>query len=148
MRVVLQRVKSAQVSVDQEVVGEIGPGLVLLVGAAQDDDSETVRKMAYKCLNMRIFEDEQGKFNFSCLKKGYDVMVVSQFTLLADTRKGHRPSFSSACEPARAEKLYEEFIEACASEGLKVAHGKFGARMLVQINNWGPVTIVVDSDKI
>lgn len=148
MRVVLQRVKSARVSVDDKEIGKIGPGLVLLVGAAQGDTSEDVRKMAYKCLNMRIFEDDNGKFNYSCLKKGYDVMVVSQFTLLAETRKGHRPSFSGACEPGRAEALYQEFITACESEDINVASGEFGARMLVEINNWGPVTIIVDSKTI
>jgi D-tyrosyl-tRNA(Tyr) deacylase len=148
MRVVLQRVKSARVSVDDKEIGKIGPGLVLLVGAAEGDTSQDVRKLAYKCLNMRIFEDQYGKFNYSCLKQGYDVMVVSQFTLLADTRKGHRPSFSDACEPQQAEELYEEFIEACESEDVNVARGEFSARMLVEINNWGPVTIIVDSKTI
>ena len=148
MRVVLQRVKSARVSVDDKEIGKIGPGLVLLVGAAEGDTSRDVRKLAYKCLNMRIFEDQHGKFIYSCLKQGYDVMVVSQFTLLADTRKGHRPSFSDACEPQKAEELYEEFIEACESEDINVARGEFGARMLVEINNWGPVTIIVDSKTI
>ena len=145
MRVVLQRVKNASVSVDNEVVGQIDRGLVLLIGAAEGDTLEDVRKMAYKCLNMRIFEDEQGKFNYSCLKLNYDVLVVSQFTLLADTRKGHRPSFSDALEPEQAEQFYMEFIKACRSEGLKVESGVFGARMLVSINNWGPVTIILDS---
>ena len=145
MRVVLQRVKNASVSVDNEVVGQIDRGLVLLIGAAEGDTLEDVRKMAYKCLNMRIFEDEQGKFNYSCLKLNYDVLVVSQFTLLADTCKGHRPSFSDALEPDQAEQFYMEFIKACQSEGLKVESGVFGARMLVNINNWGPVTIILDS---
>ena len=141
----MQRVKSARVSVDNRIIGEIGPGLVLLIGAAQGDTSNDVRKMAYKCLNMRIFEDEAGKMNLSCLKLGYDVLVVSQFTLIADTRKGHRPSFSEALEPQRAEELYHEFVSACRAEELNVAEGQFGARMLVETNNWGPVTIIVDS---
>ncbi|NIP44626.1 MAG: D-tyrosyl-tRNA(Tyr) deacylase [candidate division Zixibacteria bacterium] len=145
MRVVVQRVKNARVSVENRIIGEIGPGLVLLVGAAEGDTSEDVRKMAYKCLNMRIFEDKAGKMNLSCLKLGYDVLIISQFTLIADTRKGHRPSFSGALEPEQAEKLYHEFVEACRAEGLKVAEGEFGAHMLVEINNWGPVTIIVDS---
>jgi D-tyrosyl-tRNA(Tyr) deacylase len=145
MRVVVQRVKSARVSVENRIIGEIGPGLVLLVGAAEGDTSEDVRKVAYKCLNMRIFEDKEGKMNLACLKLGCDVMVISQFTLIADTRKGHRPSFSGALEPEQAEKLYHEFVEACRAEGLKVAEGEFGAHMLVEINNWGPVTIIVDS---
>jgi D-tyrosyl-tRNA(Tyr) deacylase len=145
MRVVLQRVKSANVSVENEIIGEIGPGIVLLIGAADGDTSEDVRKMAYKCLNMRIFEDQAGKMNLSCLKLGYDVLVISQFTLIADTRKGHRPSFSEAMEPQKAEELYHEFVEACRAEDLNVAEGEFGAHMLVQINNWGPVTIILDS---
>jgi D-tyrosyl-tRNA(Tyr) deacylase len=148
MRVVVQRVKSARVSSDSDILGEIGPGLVILLGAAKGDSLEDVRKMAYKCLNMRIFEDQQGKLNLSCLKLGYDVLVVSQFTLLADTSKGHRPSFTDALEPDKAEEYYRAFIEACRNEGLKVAEGEFGARMLVQINNWGPVTIIVDSKAV
>lgn len=145
MRVVLQRVKNASVSVDDKIVGQIGRGLVLLVGAAEGDTPDDVRRMAYKCLNMRIFEDEQGKFNYSCLKLNYEVLIVSQFTLLADTAKGHRPSFSGALEPGQAQQFYEDFIAACRSEGLKVESGVFGARMLVDINNWGPVTIILDS---
>jgi len=145
MRVVVQRVKSARVSSEKEILGEIGPGLVVLLGAASDDNLDDVRKMAYKCLNMRIFEDNNGKLNLSCLDLGYDIMVISQFTLLADTRKGHRPSFTGAMQPEGARELYKAFITACKSEGLKVAEGEFGARMLVEINNWGPVTIIVDS---
>jgi D-aminoacyl-tRNA deacylase len=146
MRVVVQRVKNARVSTDSGLLGEIGPGLVILVGAAHQDDVGVAEKMAYKCLNMRIFEDSEGKMNLSCLKLGYDLMVVSQFTLLADTNKGHRPSFNGAMEPEKAQKLYQKFIEACRKEGPKVVEGKFGARMLVEINNWGPVTIVLDSN--
>ena len=145
MKAVVQRVKSAKVSVENKIVGEIGPGLVILIGAAKGDTSEDIHKMAYKCLNMRIFEDEAGKLNLSCLKLGYEVLAVSQFTLVADTHKGHRPSFSEALEPEQAEKLYHEFVEACRHEGLAVAEGRFGARMLVEINNWGPVTIILDS---
>lgn len=145
MKVVIQRVTSARVSVEKRIVGEIGPGLVILIGAAKGDTSEDVRKMAYKCVNMRIFEDSDGKMNLSCLDLGYDILAVSQFTLVGDTRKGHRPSFSGALEPVEAEKLYHEFVEACRREDLKVAEGQFGAHMLVEINNWGPVTIIVDS---
>jgi len=145
MRVVLQRVKNASVSVEDQIVGQIDRGLVLLIGAAAGDTLDDVRKMAYKCLNMRIFEDKQGKLNYSCLKLGYQVLVVSQFTLLADTGKGHRPSFSDAMDPDQAEEFYQEFIRACQSEGLKVESGVFGARMLVNIGNWGPVTIILDS---
>jgi D-tyrosyl-tRNA(Tyr) deacylase len=145
MKVVVQRVKSARVSVEKKIVGEIGPGLVILIGAAQGDTGDDVRKMAYKCVNMRIFEDDAGKMNLSCLDLEYEILAVSQFTLVADTRKGHRPSFSGALEPEQAEILYHEFVEACRREGLKVAEGEFGAHMLVEINNWGPVTIILDS---
>jgi len=116
-----------------------------LIGAGHDDDVSDAEKMAYKCLNMRIFEDSEGKMNLSCLKLDYDILVVSQFTLMADTHKGHRPSFNGAMEPERAQELYNKFIEACRKESVKVVEGKFGARMLVEINNWGPVTIVIDS---
>jgi D-tyrosyl-tRNA(Tyr) deacylase len=145
MKVVVQRVKSARVLVENRIVGEIGPGLAVLIGAAKGDTGDDARKMAYKCVNMRIFEDDAGKMNLSCLDLGYDILAVSQFTLVADTRKGHRPSFSGALEPGQAEKLYHLFVEACRREGLKVAEGEFGAHMLVEINNWGPVTIIVDS---
>lgn len=141
----MQRVKNARVTVDDRVTGEIGPGLVVLLGAADGDSEADARKMAYKCVNMRIFEDQRGRMNLSCLNLGYEILAVSQFTLVADTKKGHRPSFSQAMEPEKAEQLYREFVHAVKSEGVNVAEGEFGAHMMVEIKNWGPVTIILDS---
>jgi len=145
MKVVLQRVNSASVEVDGKITGEIGKGLLLLIGAGQDDSEDDVRLMADKCLNLRIFEDDDGKMNFSCLKLEYEVLVVSQFTLQADTRKGRRPSFGDAMEPAEAERLYELFVELCRNSELKTETGIFGAKMKVRLENSGPVTIILDS---
>ncbi len=145
MKVVLQRVNSASVEVDGRIVGEIGRGLVLLVGAGREDAEEDVRLLADKSLNLRIFEDDEGKMNLSCLKLEYDVLVVSQFTLQADTRKGRRPSFGDAMDPAEAERLYELFVELCENTGLRTETGVFGARMNVRLENAGPVTIILDS---
>ena len=145
MKVVLQRVDSASVEVDGKIVGEIGKGLLLLIGAGHDDTEDDVRLMADKSLNLRIFEDENGKMNLSCLKMEYDVLVVSQFTLQADTRKGRRPSFGEAMEPSKAERLYGLFVELCKNSGLKTETGIFGAKMIVRLENAGPVTIILDS---
>jgi D-tyrosyl-tRNA(Tyr) deacylase len=145
MKVVLQRVDRASVTVDEKIVGEIGKGLLLLVGAGHDDTDDDVRFLADKCMNLRIFEDEQGKMNLSCVNLEYDVLVVSQFTLQADCRKGRRPSFTDAMEPVQAEKLCDRFAELCRAEGVKVETGVFGAKMSVELVNWGPVTIVLDS---
>lgn len=145
MKVVLQRVNSASVQVNGEIVGEIGKGLLLLIGASKDDTEEDVRLMADKSLNLRIFEDDDGKMNLSCLKLEYDVLVVSQFTLQADTRKGRRPSFGDAMDPAEAERLYDLFVELCRNTGLRTETGRFGARMNVRLENAGPVTIILDS---
>jgi D-tyrosyl-tRNA(Tyr) deacylase len=145
MKVVLQRVNRASVEADGEIVGEIGKGLLLLVGAGADDVEADVKLMADKSLHLRIFEDVAGKMNLSCLDLGYDVLVVSQFTLQADCRRGRRPSFTQAMEPVQAEKLYELFIKQCKAEGIKVESGVFGARMNVALENWGPVTIIFDS---
>jgi len=145
MRVCLQRVKEAKVTVEGEVAGEIGPGLVLLVGFCDGDDEPLLEPMAQKIANLRIFEDESDKMNLSLADLGYAVLVVSQFTLYADTRKGRRPSFTGALEPVAAEKLYLRMVETFRSMGVPVATGRFGAKMLVEIDNWGPVTIVIDS---
>lgn len=145
MKVVLQRVNRASVEVDGKIVGEIGKGLLLLIGAGADDVEVDVKLMADKSLNLRIFEDATGKMNLSCLDLGYDVLVVSQFTLQADCRRGRRPSFTQAMEPVQAEKLYELFINQCKAEGIRVESGVFGARMNVALENWGPVTIILDS---
>jgi D-tyrosyl-tRNA(Tyr) deacylase len=145
MRVVLQRVNRASVEVDGRIVGEIGKGLLLLVGAGKEDGEGDVKLMADKSLNLRIFEDDDGKMNLSCLDLGYDLLVVSQFTLQADCRKGRRPSFTEALEPVRAEQLFDLFVKLCKSTGLKTETGIFGARMNVTLVNWGPVTIILDS---
>lgn len=145
MRVILQRVKEAKVTVEDKIVGEIQKGMLLLVGAKIGDTEEDVKYLADKCVNLRIFEDQDQKMNLSANDVGAEVLVVSQFTLYADTRKGRRPSFTDALEPALAEKLYLKFIDEIKAKGLKTECGIFGAKMLVQIFNWGPVTFILDS---
>ena len=145
MRVVLQRVKEAKVTVEGKVVGEIGRGLVLLLGAKTGDAEKDVDFLVDKCVNLRIFEDAEQKMNLSVLDVKGEVLVVSQFTLYGDTRKGRRPSFTGALEPQQAEKLYLKFIEQIKARGLKAETGIFGAKMLVDISNWGPVTFILES---
>ncbi len=145
MKVVLQRVNRASVEVEGEVVGEIGRGLLLLVGAGKNNTENDVKLMADKSLNLRIFEDDAGKMNLSCLDLGLEVLVVSQFTLQADCRKGRRPSFTDAMEPVQAEQYCDLFVELCRATGVKTETGVFGAKMNVGLENWGPVTIVLDS---
>ena len=145
MRVILQRVKGAKVTVEDKVVGQIQKGIVLLVGAKIGDTEEDAKYLADKCVNLRIFEDQDQKMNLSAKDVGAEVLVVSQFTLYADTRKGRRPSFTNALEPALAEKLYLKFIDEIKASGLKTECGVFGAKMLVEIFNWGPVTFILDS---
>lgn len=145
MRVVLQRVKEAKVTVEGKVVGQIQRGLVLLVGAKTGDTEEDLRYLADKCVNLRIFEDNEQKMNLSALDVKAEVLVVSQFTLYGDTRKGRRPSFTDALEPQEAERLYRKFIDQIKATGLKTESGVFGAKMLVEISNWGPVTFILES---
>lgn len=145
MRVVLQRVKEAKVKIEGEVVGQIQRGLVLLVGAKTGDTKEDVRYLVDKCVNLRIFEDEEQKMNLSALDVEAEVLVISQFTLYGNTNKGRRPSFTDALEPHQAEKLYHKFIEQIKATGLKTESGVFGAKMLVEIFNWGPVTFILES---
>jgi D-aminoacyl-tRNA deacylase len=145
MRAVVQRVREGRVRVNDRAVAEIGPGLSILLGVAEDDDEETARRLAGKAARLRIFENEEGKFDKSVLDTGGAALVVSQFTLIADTAKGNRPSFTHAARPERAEPLYNAFCAALESEGIEVARGSFGARMLVEIANDGPVTIVLES---
>lgn len=145
MRVILQRVKEAKVTVGDSVVGQIQKGIVLLVGAKIGDTEEDAKYLADKCVNLRIFEDQEQKMNLSAKDVGAEVLVVSQFTLYGDTSKGRRPSFTNALEPALAEKLYLKFINEIKASGLKTESGVFGAKMLVQIFNWGPVTFILDS---
>jgi D-tyrosyl-tRNA(Tyr) deacylase len=144
VRVVCQRVTEARVRVGGEIRGEIGPGLVALVGIARGDDFATVRRLAAKVVRLRVFEDEDGRFDRSVLDIGGSVLSVSQFTLIADTSKGNRPSFTAAAPPDEAEPLWEEFSAALETEGATVARGVFGARMDVELVNAGPVTIVLD----
>lgn len=148
MRVVVQRVIRASVSVDGAVVGEIGAGLLLLVGVAESDDAVTADRLAGKIAEMRIFADDAGRFELSLLDAGGAALVVSQFTLLADVRKGRRPSFVAAAAPEIAEPVVEAFCSALRSRGIAVATGRFGAKMLVDSVNDGPVTIIVDSDDL
>ena len=145
MRVVLQRVKQASVTVEDKVVGQIQKGIVLLVGAKSGDTDQDVEYLVDKCVNLRIFEDQDQKMNLSAKDVGAEVLVISQFTLYADIKKGRRPSFTDALEPALAEKLYLTFIADIESKGLRTEKGIFGAKMLVEIHNWGPVTLVLDS---
>ena len=145
MKALLQRVTHASVSIGGEVVGKIGAGLVVLVGVAAGDTENDARLLAQKTVNLRIFADPSGKFNLSALDVKGELLLVSQFTLLADTRKGRRPSFTGAAPPELAEKLFEHFVAECRTTGLKVETGRFQQHMLVEIHNDGPVTIMLDS---
>ncbi len=145
MKALLQRVSRASVSVNGEVVGSIGRGLVIFVGVAGGDTEKDARYLAQKSAELRIFADDAGKFNLSALDIKGDLLVVSQFTLLADARKGRRPSFTDAAPPAQAESLFNKFVEAARTTGLKVETGRFQEYMQVEIHNDGPVTILLDS---
>jgi D-tyrosyl-tRNA(Tyr) deacylase len=145
VKALLQRVTRASVSVAGEVVGRIGRGAVVLVGVAQGDSEKDARYLAQRTLNLRIFADESGKFNLSALDIGGELLVVSQFTLLADTRKGRRPSFTDAAPPPQAEELIELFVSEARASGLKVETGRFQQHMELEIHNDGPVTIMLDS---
>ena len=145
MRAVVQRVSQARVLVDGDVVGEIGAGLCVLFGVAREDGEEDANRLADKIAKLRIFENEDGKFDRSLLDVDGAVLAVSQFTLIADTGKGNRPSFTDAARPEEAEPLYDSFCEALRAQGVDVATGRFGARMAVELVNDGPVTIVLDT---
>lgn len=144
MRVVVQRVSRAAVSVDRVVVGSCGPGLLVLVGVAQGDDAATAERLAGKVARLRIFGDDGGRFDRSLVDRGGEALVVSQFTLIAETRKGNRPSFADAAPAEAAEPLVERFCAALRAQGIVVATGRFGARMAVELVNDGPVTVVLD----
>jgi D-tyrosyl-tRNA(Tyr) deacylase len=145
----LQRVTSASVSVAGEVVGSIGQGLVAFIGVANGDTEKDARYLAQKLVNLRIFADREEKFNLSALDIKGELLLVSQFTLLADTRKGRRPSFTDAAPSAEAEELFQQFVDEVRASGLKVETGRFQQYMQVEIHNDGPVTIMLDSrDKI
>ncbi|TML24284.1 MAG: D-tyrosyl-tRNA(Tyr) deacylase [Actinobacteria bacterium] len=144
MRAVCQRVSEARVCVNGAITAEIGPGLVVLLGIARGDGAAEVERLAGKVARLRIFGDEQGQFDRSLLDVGGAALVVSQFTLVADTRKGNRPSFTDAAPPDEAEPLYDRFCTALRGEGIPVDTGVFGAMMAVELVNDGPVTIVLD----
>ena len=145
MKVLLQRVNGASVSISGEEVGRIGRGLVVFVGVANGDTEKDVQYLVQKMVGLRIFADEEGRFNLSALDTKGELLVVSQFTLLADTRKGRRPSFVEAAPPEQAEALFEQFVEQARATGLKVETGRFQEYMQVEIQNDGPVTIMLDS---
>jgi len=147
MRAVIQRVRQASVTIDGQVAGKIGKGLAILIGVGNKDNEAHAHLLAEKIANLRIFEDAAGKMNLSLLDVKGEALVVSQFTLYADTRKGRRPSFTDAALPEMAEPLVEHFCQHLASLGVPVATGVFGAMMLVEIHNDGPVTIVMDTDQ-
>jgi D-tyrosyl-tRNA(Tyr) deacylase len=147
MKVVAQRVRQASVEINHQVVASIGPGLVLLIGVAEADTEMDAEFTANKCANLRIFQDEQGKMNRSVIEEKGEVLAISQFTLLADTRRGRRPSFIGAANPEKGQELYTYFINCLRETGLHVATGVFGAMMDVQLINAGPVTVIVDSKR-
>jgi D-tyrosyl-tRNA(Tyr) deacylase len=145
VRALLQRTSGARVRVDGEVVGEIGPGLVILLGVGPDDDEPVTDALARRATELRIFDDAEGRTNLSLLDVGGDALVVSQFTLYADTRRGRRPGFTGAAAPELAERLYLRFAETLRSIGVRVATGRFGAVMAVELVNDGPFTIWLDT---
>jgi D-aminoacyl-tRNA deacylase len=148
MRACVQRVSRASVTVEGQIVGEIGRGLLVLLGVAQGDDEKDARYLGEKIVGLRIFEDDAGKMNRSLIDAGGGLLVVSQFTLLGDVRKGRRPSFIDAAPPDEANRLYEVFAAAAASHGLPVATGRFQTHMDVELVNDGPVTLLLDSRKL
>lgn len=145
MKLVIQRVSSAKVDVNNETIGKIEKGFLVLIGITHEDDKEKADFLVKKLCNLRVFTDDQDKMNLSIKDIDGELLIVSQFTLYADTKKGNRPSFVDAAKPEIAEDLYEYFIEECKKEGIKkVEHGKFGADMKVSLTNDGPVTIIIE----
>ena len=148
MRAVLTRVKSASVTIDGNVVGKIGQGFLILLGVGPEDTEETVRYLAEKALGLRVFEDENGKMNLGLADVGGQVLVVSQFTLYGNCRKGRRPSFVEAAPPDLGNRLYEQFLKECEALGYPPQHGEFGADMQVESVNDGPVTLILDTAQL
>ena len=148
MRAVLTRVTSASVTIDGEVVGHIGKGFLILLGIGPNDTEKECRYLAEKALSLRLFEDENGKMNLGLEAVGGEVLVVSQFTLYGNCRKGRRPSFVEAAPPALGEELYEKFLTVCSQLGYPPQHGQFGADMKVASVNDGPVTLILDTDQL
>ncbi|CAN7563479.1 D-aminoacyl-tRNA deacylase [Paenibacillus sp. LjRoot56] len=145
MRVVVQRCKNAEVTVNNQTIGRIEQGLMLLVGITHEDTEHDAKYLADKVAGLRIFEDKTGKMNLSVLETGGAILSVSQFTLYGDCRKGKRPNFMSAARPEQAEPLYQEFNRLLREQGLQVETGAFGEMMDVSLTNWGPVTLMIDS---
>jgi len=145
MKVLIQRVHRAKVTIDNKITGSINKGLLLLIGISEDDIEKDLDYLADKCVNLRIFEDENGKMNKSLLDVKGEILAVSQFTLMADTRKGRRPSFINAANPKKGKLYYEEFVDKLKQFGVKVECGIFGAMMDVELINNGPVTIMLES---
>ena len=148
MRAVLTRVKSASVAIDGEIVGKIGQGFLILLGVGPEDTEKECRYLAEKALGLRIFEDENGKMNLGLDQIGGEVLVVSQFTLYGNCRKGRRPSFVEAAPPDLGNRLYEQFLKECEALGYPPAHGEFGADMQVESVNDGPVTLILDTAQL
>ena len=148
MRAILTRVSSASVAIDGEVTGKIGRGFLILLGVGPEDTEKECRVLAEKAISLRIFEDENGKMNLGLDQVGGEVLVVSQFTLYGNCRKGRRPSFTGAAGPELGNKLYEQFLADCASLGYPPQHGRFGADMKVESINEGPVTLILDTDEL
>ena len=148
MRAVLTRVRSASVTIDGEVTGKIGTGFLILLGVGPEDTPEHCKYLAQKALGLRVFEDENGKMNLGLEQVGGQVLVVSQFTLYGNCRKGRRPSFTDAAPPALGEQLYEQFLKECEALGYPPQHGRFGADMKVESINAGPVTLILDTDQL
>lgn len=148
MRLVIQRVKKASVTVSEELKGSCKAGYLVLVGVGQNDTEKDVSYCVEKTKGLRVFEDEQGKMNLSILDVGGEVLAISQFTLYGDVRKGKRPSFTASAAPERAKKLYEVYVEELKSAGIPTQTGVFGADMQVELVNDGPVTIMIDSEKL
>lgn len=146
MRLILQRTLGAEVWIDKQLHSSTGPGLLILFGTRKGDLEDSCGFLADKAINLRIFADRAGKMNLSALDQGAEIMIVSQFTLYADCRKGRRPGFSEALEPAQAEALYDRFVELVAASDLVTASGVFGASMQLKFTNDGPVTIILDHD--
>ncbi len=148
MRAVLTRVKYASVTIDGQTVGKIGPGFLILLGVGPADTEKECRLLAEKALGLRVFEDENGKMNLGLEQVGGQVLVVSQFTLYGNCRKGRRPSFAEAAPPELGEAMYERFLELCGELGYPPQHGRFGADMKVESLNDGPVTLLLDTDQL
>ena len=148
MKFVIQRVKNASVTVDEKVIGKINKGFLVLIGVSESDDTFVADKMVKKLIGLRIFEDENGKTNLDLKSVGGELLLVSQFTLYADCKKGNRPSFINAAKPEKANALYEYIISACKQQVEVVERGEFGADMKVELLNDGPFTIVLDSEQL